>query len=295
MSNRLKIGIPELDDLLGGGLIPGTMTVVLGATGIGKTQLGLQFARHGIEQETESGIIFDMTSRGDSQNHREYARRMFGQELRARADDVKIDPTAVWDRKQARFDYLHLFRRSGRRVTISDLEADDWRAWKIELAQKLEIAIAWFYGNFVHGVRRCVIDGLEPSDKASDSFQFQMFDYVYHQILHKQSDWVARDLFRVGFRAQQQTVCNRLYDHNQIGCLLLCTTHEVMFDQLLGRPLESGDVLSNANTVILMGKTRDGSKMGRALHVVKHRGSACRDDIVPFEITESGIAITDRS
>ena len=32
-SARLQTGIPALDDLLGGGLLPGTLTVVLGATG----------------------------------------------------------------------------------------------------------------------------------------------------------------------------------------------------------------------------------------------------------------------
>ncbi len=41
---RLQTGIPALDDMLGGGLLPGTLTVVLGATGIGKTQLGISFA-----------------------------------------------------------------------------------------------------------------------------------------------------------------------------------------------------------------------------------------------------------
>ena len=44
---RLSIGVPGLANLLGGGLIPGTLTVVVGATGIGKTQLGLQFADAG--------------------------------------------------------------------------------------------------------------------------------------------------------------------------------------------------------------------------------------------------------
>jgi KaiC/GvpD/RAD55 family RecA-like ATPase len=33
--------------MLGGGLLPGTLTVVYGATGIGKTHLGLAFAHHG--------------------------------------------------------------------------------------------------------------------------------------------------------------------------------------------------------------------------------------------------------
>ncbi len=39
-SARQVFGIEELDRELGGGLIPGTLTVVAGATGVGKTQLG---------------------------------------------------------------------------------------------------------------------------------------------------------------------------------------------------------------------------------------------------------------
>ena len=62
-----------------------------------------------------------------------------------------------------------------------------------------------------------------------------------------------------------------------------------MIEELLSRRIESGDVLSNANTIILMGKTRNGNQMGRALHVAKHRGSACDDSIVPFEVTDRGI------
>ena len=44
---RQSTGIASLDDLLGGGLLPGTLTVVMGATGIGKTQLGLGYANAG--------------------------------------------------------------------------------------------------------------------------------------------------------------------------------------------------------------------------------------------------------
>ncbi len=80
------------------------------------------------------------------------------------------------------------------------MDSDQWREWKYEQAKKLDQTIAFFYGNFVHGVRRCVIDGIEPTDRASDSIQLEMFEYVYHQILRKEHDWVARDLFRVGFR-----------------------------------------------------------------------------------------------
>jgi len=288
---RLQTGIPELDGLLGGGLLPGTMAVVMGATGIGKTQLGVQFAHHGLRQEGETGLLFDMTTRGDSQNHADYARRLCGWELRTRSVDGKLRAGDVWDRDRIRTDYVHLFDRSGRRVTYRDLDPDDWREWKTELARKLDHAIAMFYGNFIHGVRRCVIDGIEPTDRAADSFQMHVFDYIYHQILHKDCDWVARDLFRAQFRENEERVRQRPYNHADIGCLLLLTTHEVMLDDLIGKPLQSGDALSNANTIIQMGRLREGTKLGRALYIAKHRGSACEERIVPFEITERGLAL----
>jgi len=271
--------------------LPGTLTVVAGATGIGKTQLGLQFANEGAGQEGERGIVFDMTARGDSQNQDDYARRLFGWRLSSQPGNASIDPAQVWHRDLARRDYLHIFERTGRRVTRGDLEYDDWRAWKLELVKKLQLAIWFFYGNFVHGVRRCVIDGVEPTDKPSESFQFDLFEYIYHQILHKDADWVARDLFREHFRAHAEEVLTHEYNHEEIACLLLYTTREVMLDDLLGRPLDSGDVLSNANTILLMGKTREGSKLGRALHVAKHRGSPCDDSIVPFEIAAAGLKL----
>lgn len=290
-SPRVSTGIHALDDLLGGGLVPGTLTVVMGATGIGKTQLGIQFADAGRQQEGQRGCLFDMTTRGDAQNHAEYARRMFDWMLRERPVDLPWQPAELWDAAASRYDYFHIFERSGRRVTVHDIDHDQWQEWKVELNHKLEQAIAYFYANFVHGVRRCVIDGVEPAEKASESFQFHVFDYIYHQILHKDHDWVARDLFRVHYRENEPTVMQHAYDHNKLTCLLSYTSHEVMLDDLLGRPIESGDELSNANTIILMGKIRDGLKMRRALHVAKHRGSACEDLIVPYEINDRGLVL----
>ena len=288
---RLKTGIPALDDLLGGGLLPGKLTVVAGATGIGKTQLGVQFAREGVSQEGQPGIFFDMTTRGDSQNHADYAERLFGWNLTRQQTAEHVILDRVWDPAESRRDLLHIFQRTGKRVSRGDLDEDDWRAWKLELSNKLQFAIWFFYANFCQGVRRCVIDGIEPVDQPSDSFQFDMFEYIYHQILHKEADWVARDLFRQHFLANQPRVKQQMYDHQQVGCLLLYTTHEVLLDDLLQRRLDTGDVLANANTIILMGKTRHGDKMGRALHVAKHRGSACDDRIAPFEITNSGLRL----
>ena len=292
-SERQSTGIERLDQALGGGLIPGTLTVVMGATGIGKTQLGVTYCQAGEKQEQQTGIIFDLTTRGDSQNQAEYAKRIFDWDFRIRKLVDRIDCGVVWDKDEIRSDYLHVFNRGGRRVTINDMQPEEWQEFKADLMRRLDQTIAFFYGNFVHGVRRAVIDGVEPTEKDADSFQFHLFDYIYHQVLRKEHDWLARDLFRVHFRSQQEQVEKHVYDHKDVGGMLLYTSHEVMLDDLIVRPIQSGDVLSNANTVILMGKTREGSKIGRALYVAKHRGSACDDQILPYQITEQGIEFID--
>ena len=102
MSQRLETGLPELDRLLGGGLLPGTQTVVVGGTGVGKTQLGLQFLQQGQLQEGQRGVVFDMTTRGDSQHHAGYAERLFDWELSEFPVDGRIAAADVWDRDQAR-------------------------------------------------------------------------------------------------------------------------------------------------------------------------------------------------
>jgi KaiC/GvpD/RAD55 family RecA-like ATPase len=51
MTARTSTGISKLDEMLGGGLVPGTLCVVYGATGIGKTHLGLHFAHAGVGAE----------------------------------------------------------------------------------------------------------------------------------------------------------------------------------------------------------------------------------------------------
>lgn len=290
-THRHSTGIPRLDEALGGGLIPGTLTVVMGATGIGKTQLGLSYAHAGQSQEGQTGVLFDLTTRGDSQNQPEYAERMFGWKFRHRSYSEAFDPSEVWNAERIRSDYLHVFSRSGRRVTIQDMQPEEWQEFKADLMRRLDQTIAWFYGNFVHGVRRCVIDGVEPAIRDADSFQFHLIDYVYHQILRKDHDWLARDLFRVHFRSQEPIVMQHAYDHGAISGMLLYTSHEVMLDELISRPIQSGDVLSNANTIIMVGRIRNGNSVGRGLYVAKHRGSACEESILPFRINDQGLII----
>lgn len=291
MSARQTTGVPGLDELLGGGLLPGTLTVVVGATGIGKTQLGLQFAHAGCAQEARPGVLFDCSSRGDSQNHAAYARRMFDAHLAVADVNRLVELDDFYSAQRSFGDYLHVFDYSGQRVTRKDLDWDDWRNWQAHLNARLRAAISFLYGNLVQGSRRIVVDGIEPVDRPGESIQFHLFEYVYHQVLRKDPEWVARDLFREHYRHNATAAAAHTYDPATVSCLLLVTSHETMLDDLISRPLAEGDVLSNANTLIYMGKTRNGDRIGRSLFIAKHRGSACDERIVPYTIDDRGVRI----
>src|SRR5487761_325943 len=167
-AGRLSTGIERLDELLGGGLLPGALTVVSGATGIGKTQLGLQFLHAGLDQERRRGVVFDVSSRGDAQGHAAYARRLFEWALTIADPNAVPTPDEIFDRRLPAADYLHVFDYQGRRMTRRDLDFEGWQDWQAELSRKLTATIAFFYGNFTRGVRRVVIDGIEPVARPSD-------------------------------------------------------------------------------------------------------------------------------
>ena len=173
---RQAFGIEALDRHLGGGLLPGTLTVIAGATGVGKTQLGLRWDDAGLTAEGRRGVVCDLTSRGDAQNHIGYAREQFGWNLRPYPAGEPLDLATFWDDNRPLGDYLHPFDRAGRRVTRRDLKPDDWHAWKSDLARVLRTSAAFFYGNLVRGSRRVVIDGLEPTERFADSIQFEFFE-----------------------------------------------------------------------------------------------------------------------
>ena len=277
--------------MLGGGLLPGTLTVLAGATGSGKTQLGLRWADAGLVADGRRGVICDLSSRGDAQNHDAYARDQFGWDLVEHILDGPIDLAPVWDFDRPIGDYFHPFARSGRRVTRRDLEPDDWHAWKSDLARVLRGSAAYFYSQFVRGSRRVVVDGIEPTERFAESIQFEFFEYLYQHVLRKEDEWAAREVFRELYRANAEAVHAHRYDHKAIGCLYLYTTPHILLDDLMAQPIGEGDIFSNANTIVYMGRTKEAGRMGRALYVAKHRGSAGSDEIRPYRLTDRGMEI----
>jgi hypothetical protein len=262
---------------------------VAGATGVGKTQLGLKWVQNGLSAEGRRGVICDMTSRGDSQNHAAYASDLFGWEL----IDYPLTQTPAfdhaWDFSRAIGDYFHPIDRAGRRVTRGDLDPDEWHQWKTDLSRVLRSSVGFFYQHFARGSRRVMFDGLEPAERFSESIQFEFFEYIYHHVLRKDDEWAAREWFRERYRAQAEAVMRHRYDHRLIGCLYVYTTQEVMLEDLLTQPIGQGDIFANANTIILMGRVRHDGRLGRALAIPKHRGSACGDEVLPYRITENGL------
>ncbi len=119
-----------------------------------------------------------------------------------------------------------------------------------------------------------VVDGIEPTERFAESIQFEFFEYLYQHVLRKEDEWAAREVFRELYRANAEQVHAHRYDHKAIGCLYLYTTPHVLLDDLMAQPIGEGDIFSNANTIILMGRTKEAGRMGRALYVAKHRGSA---------------------
>jgi len=288
---RHSTGIPGLDEKLGGGLLPGTMTVLIGSTGIGKTQFGLQYAHAGLQQEGQCGIIFDMAARVDPQGHKEYAERLFKWMLQEEEPKRRFDHENFWNNSYTLGNYLRALTHKGRRVTKRDLDFDQWNDWQAELSKHLDATIAYFFGHFVRGCKRCVMDGIEPVQHQGESIQFELLEYIYHQIIRKEADWVARDLFRQHYRENAEWIQKHLYRCAEISCLVSYTSGDTSLDAMIEKPLDEGDLFAAANTVIYLGKIREGNKFCRAMYVAKHRGSLCPDEILLYTIDDHGLRL----
>ncbi|MBU0952875.1 MAG: ATPase [Nanoarchaeota archaeon] len=62
LQKRIKTGIPGLDSLVGGGFVEGSVVLMSGGTGSGKTLFGAQFLWEGV-QNGESGLFITLEER----------------------------------------------------------------------------------------------------------------------------------------------------------------------------------------------------------------------------------------
>jgi len=289
---RVSTGLDRLDAMLGGGLLPGTLTVVYGATGIGKTHLGMTFAHRGLAADGARGVVLDMNARGDSQQHHEYAARLFGWDLRRWTHTVApmADPYPP-DGQMDAF-YSNALAWVGR---VRDFQVPtpdggwefDWN-WKASYNHALRTVRPFLYFHFAAGTRRVVVDGVEPMESPADSIQFFMFDELYRKTIHRDAETLGMEICLPVWKHRDFIDAHR-YDHSRITTLLLVTTEETRLEDLLARKVATGDIGATANTIVVMGSERAGNRLARMLAVVKHRGSAMTDEIVEYRIGPRGI------
>jgi KaiC/GvpD/RAD55 family RecA-like ATPase len=293
MTTRVSTGSPKLDEMLGGGLLPGTLAVIYGATGIGKTHLGLSFCDHGARADGARGIVFDMNARGDSQQHHAYAARLHGWDLKRWTHTVlpMADPYPPAEQMQAF--YCDALPWVGKvrdyQVPTADGLEFDW-SWKAQYNQAFYTVRPFVYFHLGAGSRRIVVDGIEPMDVPGDYIQPYIFDDLYRKVIHRDSETIGMEICLPVWQHKAFIDAHR-YDHAAVTTLLLVTTEETQLEHLIARKVAAGDIGAVANTIVVMGSERVGNRLGRFLCVVKHRGSAKSDDIVEYRVTERGFEL----
>ncbi|HEY7436913.1 MAG TPA: ATPase domain-containing protein [Methylomirabilota bacterium] len=293
MITRVSTGSTRLDEMLGGGLLPGTLTVVYGATGIGKTHLGLQFCDHGARPDGARGIVFDMNARGDSQQHHAYAARLHGWDLKRWTHSVlpMAEPYPPADQMQAFYcDALPwVGKLRDYQVPSGDGLEFDWN-WKAQYNQALYTVRPFVYFHLAAGSRRIVVDGIEPMDVPGDYIQPYIFDDLYRKTIHRDSETLGMEICMPVWKHRAFIDAHR-YDHAAVTTMLLVTTEETQLEHLIARKVAAGDVGAVANTIVVMGSERVGNRMARMLCVVKHRGSAKSDEIAEYRVAERGFEL----
>jgi RecA/RadA recombinase len=294
VATRVSTGVPKLDAMLGGGLLPGTLTVVYGATGIGKTHLGLTFADHGRVVDGARGVVLDMNGRGDSQRHDEYAKRLFAWDLRPWRHTVMPMSDPYPPAADMAASYSNALPWVGRvrdfQVPAPDGSFEfDW-SWKASYHQALYTVRPFLYFHFAEGTRRLMVDGVEPMDSPADSIQFFIFDELYRKVVHRDSETLGMEICLPVWQHRAFIDAHR-YDHAAVTTLLLVTSEDTRLEDLLARKVAAGDLGATANTIIVMGSERAGPRLARMLCVVKHRGSAMSDEIVEYRIGANGLEL----
>ena len=292
MTTRVSTGIAKLDAMLDGGLLPGTLTVVYGATGIGKTHLGLTFADHGRIADRARGIVLDLNGRGDSQQHDEYAARLFKWSLKPWTHTVTpmADPYPSSDQMEAFYSNACPWVGRVRDFQVATPDGGrefDWN-WKAAYNHALYTVRPFIYFHCAAGTRRVVVDGVEPMDSPADSIQFFIFDEIYRKTIHRDAETLGMEICLPVWKHREFIDAHR-YDHAALTTLLLVTTEETRLEDLLARKVATGDIGATANTIVVLGSERVGNRLARMVCVVKHRGSAMSDEIVEYRIGAGGL------
>src|SRR5262249_45547127 len=113
----------------------------------------------------------------------------------------------------------------------------------------------------------------------------------YRKVIHRDAETLGMEICLPVWRYREFIDAHR-YDHAAVSTVLLVTTEETQLEHLIARKVAAGDIGAVANTILIMGSERVGSRLGRFLCVVKRRGSAMSDEIAEYRVGDRGIVLT---
>lgn len=126
MIERCVTGIPELDQILRGGIPQGNVVLLAGGSGMGKTTLALEFLAHGAEQ-SEKGLFMSVTEPVPilQRNAREY---LFMKPEFLESKDIRfIDLRAVLQRMDTRPDHHYTLEEPAELVRAIDAIVQEYQ------------------------------------------------------------------------------------------------------------------------------------------------------------------------
>lgn len=96
---RMETGVPGIDELIGGGLIPNSLTLLTGTTGTGKTIMSTQFIYSGVKDYNQTGVYISFEEPVDNikENSLEFGWDFDSLEKKGKVIFVRYDPFHVED------------------------------------------------------------------------------------------------------------------------------------------------------------------------------------------------------
>ncbi|HFD39638.1 MAG TPA: ATPase [Anaerolineae bacterium] len=164
---RAPLGIPGLDEMLHGGLISGSIALLQGGAGTGKTTIGMEFLYKGVTEFDESGLLvtfeqFPHTLYRDALNHGWDLREL---EQNGRLRVVFTSPQVFLSSLQSPISPIN--------SAIRDLDVKRAVIDSVTHFQTLTrdpVQLRAFYNNLINGLRREGITSLLLSEDSGPDF-----------------------------------------------------------------------------------------------------------------------------
>jgi hypothetical protein len=283
-----------MNAILGGGVLPGTMVLIRGARGAGKTKLALGFAARGHDEEGRRGLVLDLSLKGDEQRHRPYAKVQSGWSLGPwDLDRPKILKKWPSERTVAARGYFHM-AASDYEVESVDrdrLTFEEFEALNHRFDYRMALLEPFLFFHRYYGARRIIVDGLEPTGDPRGSVQHRLLHRLYARLLQASPGDLGREALRQGYGRSRARVARARFQARDAAVLVLETSQETSLDRLIRARVPPGALDPLATTVILMGERDLGDRVVPAVFVAKHRGAARDGRKLPLRLSARGVQV----